>query len=109
MTLHVVTANRLLDGLVVYWAGAGYWSEDLQSAEPVSDGDDLVRATFLAESDVAAQVVVGVYDFPVEAEAGGLSARSVRERIRARRGPSVLPSVADNFQAAVSQRAVGGA
>jgi len=108
MTVHVVTANRLLDGLVVYWAGVGCWAEDLQAAEPIDDGDELVRALSRAERDVARQVVVGVYDFPVEAEADGLSARSMRELIRARRGPSVLPSVADAYRGSVGQLAAGG-
>ena len=109
MSLHVVTANRLLDGLVVYWAGTGCWSEDLQAAEAIEDKADLARVKSLAECDIAAQVVVGVYDFPVHVEAGELRARSTRELIRARRGPSVLPSVADEFRGSFGDPSAAGA
>ena len=109
MTLHVVTANRLLDGSVVYWAGTGCWSEDLQAARAIEDATDLARAKSQAERDIARQVVVGVYDFPVYLEAGELSARSTRELIRARRGPSVLPLVADELRGSFGTLGVGRA
>lgn len=80
----VVTANRLIDGAVV-WRGAEGWVERFEAAEVLSP-EGLDAALAAAEADVGRQIVVGVY-------AAGLDAAgrpaSWKERIRAF-GPTVV-------------------
>jgi hypothetical protein len=79
----VITANRLLDGIVVYLAPDGSWTEDLGRAR-LADGEDAVK-TLEAEADraVKARQVVAVYPMEVAVKDGAVDPLSVRERIRA--------------------------
>ena len=88
MAYQLVTANRLHDGEVVYLAGDGSWSEDLQESRLESDAD--AQAALLTEGE-AAEVnlkVVGPYLMPAERDERAIHPTSQRERIRAA-GPSV--------------------
>lgn len=80
---NVVTANRLDDGIVVYLAPDGSWTEDIARAR-FADTEDETR-TLEAEADqaVKARKVVAAYAMPVAIEDGKVDALSVRERIRA--------------------------
>ncbi|MDI9313770.1 MAG: DUF2849 domain-containing protein [Hydrotalea sp.] len=92
--INVITANRLDDGLVVYFQSANpenKWTLDVQSASKFSD-DDLPNALVEAKKN-AAQVVVGIYDFPVVVSEGGkIMTLSAKEEIRARHKPTIGPS-----------------
>ncbi len=79
----VVTANRLLDGRVVYLARGERWSERYDDAEATRDPAE--RDRWLAWARAQEGVVCGVYaiEAPVGPEGRELSAR---ERLRAR-GP----------------------
>ncbi|ABY99166.1 TPA: DUF2849 domain-containing protein [Pseudomonas putida] len=84
---HLICANRLDDGAVV-WLDAGHeWVETLQQAGTF-DAQALVSATLAAEAAVLANQVVA----PTPCEAwlvdGRPEPKSLRERLRAR-GPSV--------------------
>ncbi|WP_218108590.1 DUF2849 domain-containing protein [Pseudomonas putida] len=84
---HLICANRLDDGAVV-WLDAGHeWVETLQQAGTF-DAQALVSATLTAEAAVLANQVVA----PTPCEAwlvdGRPEPKSLRERLRAR-GPSV--------------------
>ena len=84
-----VTANRLLDGVVVYLTTANEWSESLQDAE-VADGKEAAEA-LLARGAVFFEpenFVIDVYLFEVEPTDDGIRAASVREIIR-QAGPTV--------------------
>lgn len=84
-----VTANRLLDGVVVYLTPANDWSESLQGAE-VAEGQEAAEA-LLARGQLFFEpqnLVLDVYLFEVERNDTGIRAASVREVIR-QAGPTV--------------------
>ena len=88
MVPQIITANRLIDGDVVYLTPSHDWSEwieDAAIAESQEDTDALLAIGQQAETD---RVVVGAYEFAVETEGGKIAPVSVREMIRAT-GPSV--------------------
>jgi hypothetical protein len=88
-TRHVVTGNRLRDGVPVYFAGAGSWSPQLAEARHASAGE---AEALLAEAQAgpAPHPVIAPYLAEVEEADGRLVPRSLREKIRAF-GPTVAP------------------
>lgn len=88
MSAHVVTANGLRDGEVLYLAAGGRWTRDLAEAA-TADGDAAEAALMaIAEQAERSLQIVAPYAMAVAAETEGLSPLSQRERIRAW-GPSV--------------------
>lgn len=79
----ILTANRLADGEVVYWA-SGRWVERMDAAALLPDGKDAEQAA-LAEAAqwVARRVVVNPYLFAVRVENGTVRPVKIRETIRA--------------------------
>jgi len=88
MALQILTANRLTDGCVVWYAGDAGWVEDVAQALVARDGDDKTRLEMQAQQAVAANLVVEAALIDVADEAGGLHALRLRERIRTK-GPSI--------------------
>jgi hypothetical protein len=86
-TDQILTANRLRDGEVVYWAG-GRWVSELAEAEVFADKAAAEEALKAAGEAVRGRVVVNPYLFDVRREAGVLRPVKEREVIRAA-GPSV--------------------
>lgn len=87
MTRQVATANRLVDGVVVYLTPDGRWSEwidDARIAEGDDEGEKLLAA---ATPSVAARIVVEPYLIEVTDEGGAIRPARYREIIRAS-GPS---------------------
>ena len=84
-----MTANRLRVGDVVYLAANDDWVADLAAARVATDAGALAALESVAAKSVAAQHVVGVYAIDVDISAGTPQALSVKERIRAARGPTV--------------------
>lgn len=84
--MRALTANRLIDGEVVFWA-KGQWVERLADAELFGDADG--DAALTAEGHAKAQptVVVEPYLIDLTASEGFWAPVSYRERIRAL-GPS---------------------
>jgi len=92
MTLQAVTANRLLDGQVVYLTPAQDWSPLLDDCCVVADADagaDLLAAAARAVQD---RLIVDPYLFEIGIEGGCISPLGRREIIRAS-GPSVWPDL----------------
>lgn len=92
MSHRVITANRLEDGAVVWFAGAAAWRASLDDAV-ASDDDDTVAGWLAAAKQLeAAGTLISVYEVEVEpASAPGarrLTPVRLRERIRAD-GPTV--------------------
>lgn len=83
----VFTANRLRDGIVVWFAAGDRWVENFDGARVVQ-GDEAANARAQAEAWVARQIVVGVYDVEVDLESGHPVPVRYRERVRVS-GPSV--------------------
>jgi hypothetical protein len=79
----VVTANRLIDGIVVYLAPDGSWTEDLDRARLAETEDETKALEEEAAKDVKARKVVAVYPMEVAVKDGVVDALSVREKIRA--------------------------
>ncbi len=80
---NVITANRLTDGVVVYLAAGGQWTEAIANAQ-VADGEEETKALeTIAENAVREREVVGVYPMPIALVDGAVDPLSVRERIRA--------------------------
>jgi len=87
MTLQVVTANRLVDGLVVYLGDDG-WSERIADGRVAEDKDTSEALLVEAQRWVAERVIVAPYLIDVAEEGGTLRAIRNREVIRSR-GPTV--------------------
>lgn len=88
MSLQVVTANRLGDGLVVFLTAESGWSEDINQsrvADGKEAGDALLAEASAPELDT---VIVGPYLIEVEQQDGGLVPTKYREVLRTK-GPSV--------------------
>ena len=79
----VVTANRLTDGIVVYLASDGGWTEEIGRARLAETEDEVKALEAEAAKDVAARKVVAVYPMDVAVRDGTVDPLSVRERIRA--------------------------
>ena len=87
---HVISANRLIDGLLVFMSKDGSWVEPFQAAAVYEDKAGLELALAKAQQDVATNRVVEVTPFEVTLKSGILSAVTLRDVIRTR-GPSVRP------------------
>ncbi|MHA7774399.1 DUF2849 domain-containing protein [Roseibium sp. M-1] len=96
--MKVITANRLLNGDVVWLAENGAWVERITLAK-VYEGKDAV-AEGLAEGAEAekAQKVVAVYEMDVTLEDGVIVPVRLREKIRAA-GPTTHPEFGKQAQA----------
>ena len=80
----VVTANRLNDGIVVYLAPDGAWTEDIVAAARAENEDEVKELEATAAEAVRERLVISVYPMPIEVkEDGTVDPISVRERIRA--------------------------
>jgi len=91
MTVQVVTANRLRDGVIVWLTAAHTWSEEFTASKPLRDEAEAQAALDSSVADVKARLVVGPYLAEVKETPEGLQALSARERIRASRLPTITP------------------
>ncbi len=88
----ILSANALLDGVVVYRAAHG-WSPRLGEAELAQDADALARLEAALAEALRSGEVVGPELVPVALDgAGRIVPSHVRERIRAL-GPTVRPDL----------------
>lgn len=85
----VITANRLRSGEVVYLADGEQWVEQLDRALTASDRVEAANIEAIAARHAAANHIVGAYLMDVRIEAGLPCPTSMREAIRAGRGPTV--------------------
>lgn len=89
----IATANRLLDGLVVFLDGQGEWTRDLQAATVVEDDAEVARLERDAVAAAKANIVVDPYLIQVTPQNGhGFIPVANRERMR-RNGPTVGNSI----------------
>lgn len=90
MTLQVITANRLIDGAVVYFTADEEWSTWIADASVLVDEQSAEASLALARASVADNVVVDPYLIDVMQEAATIKPIRYREAIRAK-GPSTHP------------------
>jgi hypothetical protein len=79
----VLTANRLTDGIVVYLAAGGEWTEQIANARVADSVEEVKALETIAENAVRERIVIGAYPMPVALNDGAIDPLSVRERIRA--------------------------
>lgn len=84
---HMLTANRLLDGDVVYWR-AGGWVEAFAQGEVFDSEADAAAGLEAAKAFVSGNVVVNPYLFDVRDDNGVTVPVKEREIVRAA-GPSI--------------------
>jgi len=83
----MLTANRLVDGDVLYWKG-GDWVLSLKDGDVFDDPQAADAALAAAQKYVIANAVVNPYLFDVKTDAKGIHPVKEREIIRAA-GPTV--------------------
>jgi hypothetical protein len=84
----IVTANRLIDGEVVFRAADGTWVRDVNGSGVLVSKDEVTAAEAAALADFAGAIVVDVAVIDVTASDGKVVPVRLRERIRAY-GPTV--------------------
>ena len=98
MPEQVISANRLVDGLVVYLTAEGRWSECINDAQVAGDeatGDALLAQ---AQGDVRARLVVDPYLIDVGLDGSEVRPTRFRELIRAK-GPTVRTDLGKQAEA----------
>lgn len=92
MTHQVITANRLDDGLTVYYDAAGQWQNQIAKAAIYAEAEAADKALAEASSAENELHVVGPYLIDVTTDNGGITPTRLREVIRMQ-GPSVRPDL----------------
>jgi len=95
MSAQIATANRLLDGAVVFLGYDGQWTRAIDEARVAERDDDIAE---LQAEATASEECVGAYLIDVDVRSAEVSGRFIRptkyrERIRAF-GPTTHPSFA---------------
>jgi len=89
MTLQALTANRLSDGIVVFWSG-GQWIERFPDAELFEQ--TAPAEAHLAEAKALPRELVDPYLIDIRLDDGQPVPVSYRERVRAL-GPTIHPDM----------------
>jgi hypothetical protein len=84
----IITANRLIDGVVVFQEAAGGWAEDFARAAIYADAEATKAGLALAKQAELSDIVVEPYAIAVELRNGHYAPKALREAIRAA-GPTV--------------------
>ncbi|WP_350333247.1 DUF2849 domain-containing protein [Coralliovum pocilloporae] len=98
--MKVITANRLREGDVVWFGAGNVWVHSLEAAH-LYDPADVNDALTIAQKSIEEQLVVDVYDFDVQVEAGAVIPKRMREKIRAA-GPTVRQDLGKQAELQVS-------
>ncbi len=93
----IITANRLIDGIVMFQDAAGGWVEDFARAAVFPDAAATQAALALAKQDEARDLIVEPYAVVVELRNGHFAPKALRELIRAR-GPTIRPDLGKQAQ-----------
>lgn len=96
--MKVITANRLLNGDVVWLGENGSWVERVTLARTFEGKDQVAEGLSIGQQAEKNQEVVGIYEMDVTVEDGVLVPVRFRERIRAA-GPTTHPQFGKQAQA----------
>jgi len=88
----VVTANRLTDGIVVFFTAQSGWSDGINDAAVATTAEQGQKLLDAAQADVLARKVVEPYLIDVRTGDGSIEPVRYRERIRAL-GPTIRPDL----------------
>jgi hypothetical protein len=91
MTQQIATANRLIDGAVVF-LGAHGWVERIERATVARSDCEIKALEALARQSEAVNEVVGAYLVEVALGEAGPAPTRLRERLRTQ-GPTVRPDL----------------
>jgi hypothetical protein len=83
-----VTANRLTDGIVVFYDPAFHWVESLQAAALFATKQECAAALERAKADIDRNLIIDPFEFDVIVENGVIRAAHMRDAIRAN-GPTI--------------------
>ena len=89
----IVTANRLIDGVVVYLDADGGWTDVIGLARVLETDEAIEAALAIGQKAVEDRIVVEPYAIDVERGADGLRPLRLREIIRAK-GPTIREDLA---------------
>ncbi len=98
--MKIVSANRLLDGIVVYLTAQDTWSEDVTQAAIAESDEEVKRLEGLADQAVADNLVVGPVVGAINRDGAKVIPIRNMERIRSL-GPTIRPDLgkqADTFR-----------
>ena len=95
----IVTANRLVDGVVVFLGPQMRWVEAYARATVFTDESAKAEAMAAAKRSEAQNEVVEPYFVEVVARGGGLAPKTLREEIRAN-GPTIQIDLVKRAQSA---------
>ncbi|NLS06131.1 DUF2849 domain-containing protein [Rhizobium sp. P32RR-XVIII] len=98
MPAHLITANRLADGVAVWLDARERWTEEIERAMPV-DEEGLAASLETARLSERGNIVVDVREIGADETDGEWRASVRRERLRGS-GPSVRPDLAKKAPAA---------
>jgi hypothetical protein len=84
----IITANRLIDGVVLFQDASGGWVEDFAHAAIYSDAAATKGGLELAKADESRNLIVEPYAIVVELRNGHYAPKALRELIRAS-GPTM--------------------
>jgi hypothetical protein len=87
-TAFVLTANRLTDGIAVWYDREGKWNERIDLSEVVHGKDEAERLEAIGKKAYANNEVIDVAVIEVEEIEGRVRPLRLRERIRAE-GPTI--------------------
>lgn len=90
--LKVLTANRLSDGIAVWYSRSNEWLEHIAKADAVSDKEAIVWLEKIAAETLARGQHCDVVLIDVENTQQGPRPLKLRERIRAE-GPTITPDL----------------
>jgi hypothetical protein len=93
----IITANRLIDGVVLFQDAAGGWVEDFARAAILPDAAAAKAALALAQQDELRNLIVEPYAVVVEFRNGHFVPKALRELIRAS-GPTIHPDLGKQAQ-----------
>lgn len=102
--MKVLTANRLIDGEAVWYAGERGWIETLEGAELARDKDAEERLAGIGKASYQRDEVVDVDVIDVELVDGRIVPTRLRERIRAA-GPTIHPDLGKQARPAAARAA----
>jgi Protein of unknown function (DUF2849) len=88
MTEMVLTANRLIDGIAVWYSTEDTWSLSIQDARVVTGKDDIAALEAIGKKAFDANLVVDAAMVDVARVEGRIQPLRMRERIRAE-GPTI--------------------
>jgi hypothetical protein len=88
MTSKVLTANRLIDGEVVWYGADGEWRPTIEGVSIARDSEAEAALEAIGKAAIRANLVVDVNLIDVEERASALYPLRLRERIRIS-GPTI--------------------